>query len=99
EAFGVWLNLTRNEIARGGYNVTTEEARMNIHVFQSTTSPTSSTTLTNDVDPTSSTDLSSSTIPSSSTNGTAGFWIATVILGLAAAVFLYFRKHKERKAK
>jgi hypothetical protein len=34
EAFGVWLNLTKNEIVAGGYNVTTGEDRMNVYVYQ-----------------------------------------------------------------
>jgi len=32
EAFGTWLNLTKNEIIAGGFNVTTDENHMNIHV-------------------------------------------------------------------
>ena len=32
EAFGVWLNLAKNEIAAGGYNVTTDENQMNIYL-------------------------------------------------------------------
>ncbi len=33
EAFGVWLNLTKNEIIAGGYNVTTDENHMNVYVY------------------------------------------------------------------
>jgi len=32
EAFGTWLNLTRDEILRGGYEVTNDEQRMNVYV-------------------------------------------------------------------
>ena len=32
QAFGVWLNLTKNEIIAGGYNVTTCKNHMNIYV-------------------------------------------------------------------
>ena len=32
EAFGVWLNLSKNELVAGGYDVTTDENRMNIYV-------------------------------------------------------------------
>jgi len=32
EAFGTWLDLTRDEIAARGYNVTTDEGHMNIYV-------------------------------------------------------------------
>jgi len=34
EAFGVWLNFTKNEIIRGGYDVTTDENRMNVYVYE-----------------------------------------------------------------
>ena len=34
EAFGVWLNLTKNEIIRAGYNVTTDENYMNVYVYK-----------------------------------------------------------------
>ncbi|MFX0205903.1 MAG: DUF362 domain-containing protein [Candidatus Hodarchaeota archaeon] len=34
EAFGVWLNLTKNELMSNSYNVTTDENQMNIHVYQ-----------------------------------------------------------------
>ena len=32
EAFGVWLNLTRDELVRSGYAFTTNERRMNVYV-------------------------------------------------------------------
>jgi hypothetical protein len=32
EAFGVWLNRTKNEIRSGGYNTTTDEKHMNVYV-------------------------------------------------------------------
>ena len=32
EAFGIWLNLTKNEILAGGYNVTTDENHMNVYI-------------------------------------------------------------------
>ncbi|MFX0064449.1 MAG: DUF362 domain-containing protein [Candidatus Hermodarchaeota archaeon] len=45
EAFGVWFNLTKNELLRGGYDVTSNEDRMNVYVYQdSSLSSTSSTT-------------------------------------------------------
>jgi hypothetical protein len=34
QAFGVWLNLTRDEIVRGGYNVTNDENRMNVFIYE-----------------------------------------------------------------
>ena len=39
EAFGVWLNLTKNEIEAGGYNVTTDENQMNIYMKSEVTPP------------------------------------------------------------
>jgi hypothetical protein len=33
EAFGVWLNLTKNEIVAAGYDVTTDENHMNVYVY------------------------------------------------------------------
>ncbi len=32
--FGGWLNLTKNEIAAAGYNVTTDENHMNVRVYE-----------------------------------------------------------------
>lgn len=32
EAWGIWLNRTKNEISRSGYNVTTDENHMNVFV-------------------------------------------------------------------
>lgn len=40
EAFGVWLNLTKNEIRAGGYNVTSDENAMNVYVTQAGAVPT-----------------------------------------------------------
>ena len=40
EAFGTWLNLTKNEIARGGYSVTSDENRMNVHLISEDPAPT-----------------------------------------------------------
>ncbi|HUT79624.1 MAG TPA: DUF362 domain-containing protein [Candidatus Bathyarchaeia archaeon] len=31
EAFGIWLNNTKAELIRGGYNVTTNEQKINVH--------------------------------------------------------------------
>ncbi|MFX1253257.1 MAG: DUF362 domain-containing protein [Promethearchaeota archaeon] len=45
EAFGVWLNLTKNVLLSGGYEVTSSEDRMNVYVYQDPSlSSTSSTT-------------------------------------------------------
>ncbi len=37
EAFGVWLNLSKDEIARNGDNVTVDEKNMNVHLYQNHT--------------------------------------------------------------
>ncbi len=39
EAYGVWLNLAKNAIVTGGYNVTTDEDHMNIYVNTDSTPP------------------------------------------------------------
>ncbi len=39
EAFGVWLNLTKNEILAGGSNVTTDEQRINVYIKSGGTPP------------------------------------------------------------
>ena len=33
EAFGIWLNLTKNEIVAAGHNVTVDENHMNVYVY------------------------------------------------------------------
>jgi hypothetical protein len=39
EAFGVWLNLTKQELVAAGYNATTDEARMNVYVREDLSPP------------------------------------------------------------
>lgn len=43
EAFGVWLNLSKNYMVTGGYNVTTDENHMSIYVNSDSTPPDIST--------------------------------------------------------
>ncbi len=38
-AFGRWLNLSKNEIAEAGYNVTSDENRMNVYVYSEPMKP------------------------------------------------------------
>lgn len=46
EAFGVWLSRTENEISAGGYQITSDENKMNIFVRSETPSPTPESTAT-----------------------------------------------------
>ena len=39
EAFGVWLPLSRDELVREGYSVTTDETRMNVYIHQASAAP------------------------------------------------------------
>lgn len=39
EAFGVWLELARNEISTAGYSVTTDESRMNVYLKSAVSGP------------------------------------------------------------
>ena len=34
EAFGIWLNLTEEELLRAGYNVTSDEDNMNVYIIE-----------------------------------------------------------------
>jgi len=45
EAFGVWLDLTKDELLRSDYNVTSDENRMNIITNSSSTSSSSASSL------------------------------------------------------
>lgn len=98
EAFGVYLELTRDELIREGYNVTTNEDRMNVYVHESLPGSTSSTTPLSSSSPANSISSPSSATSASSTNGTSGFGVVGVILGLTATIgFLVRRRSKTRK--
>ena len=66
EAFGVWLSRTENEIAAGGYAVTSDESKMNVYVKSESppSTPTPSPTPTST--PTPNTTISPSQSPSPS---------------------------------
>jgi hypothetical protein len=81
EAFGVWLNLTRDEMVRGGLDITNDENRMNVHVREDHSLSSTTTTTT---------DYSDS---STSTTTTApGFEFTCVILSFIATMPLLLRK-------
>lgn len=84
EAFGIWLNLTREELIRGGFNVTTDENRMNIFYDSQNDIFTSSS---------SSISISSNII---STKVTPGFDFVLIIFSLFVFIPLYL--HKQRKS-
>ncbi|UCG00271.1 MAG: DUF362 domain-containing protein [Candidatus Heimdallarchaeota archaeon] len=90
EAYGVWLNLTKEEIRRGGYNVTTNEDCMNIFVHEdyslisSSMSSSSSQISTN----------SSTTSKTSPPNQTTGFGIVALISSLIVFTALVFRRKR-----
>jgi hypothetical protein len=91
EAFGVYLGLTRDELQREGYNVTTDENRMNVYVHQESASQTSST------DSTSSPGSTSTPDSAESTSQSQGFGIVTIIVALAASSLLVHRKRRKVK--
>jgi len=107
EAFGVWLGRTENEIAFGGYPVTSDENKMNVYVKSEAPSPTptpspnptSSPAPTPTVSPSPSPKAFPSPTPStplSPEESTTTLYIATVIIGAVAAIaiggLLIFRK-------
>ena len=84
ETFGVWLNLTKYEIIRGGFNVTTDENRMNIiYGYQNDThtSSYSSVIMSSDI---------------TSTKATSGFDLLCVFLSLTVIISLFLRKQRKR---
>ncbi|MHA2202730.1 MAG: DUF362 domain-containing protein [Candidatus Hodarchaeales archaeon] len=93
EAFGIWLNLTKEEISRSGFNVTTNEDCMNVFVSE-------------DLSPISSS-MSSSTTPMSanfsttsssrSPDQTSGFGITILVLSLTTIVLLVFRRRRSQR--
>ncbi len=86
EAYGVWLNLTKDELIRGGYDVTTDEERMNIHVFQDPLLTSVSTISTNSNEP--HDNLLTKTIP------TMEFELICSTLILIATFFIIKRNQK-----
>lgn len=91
EAFGVWLNLTKEELIRGGYNMTTNEDCMNVFVFEDH-SPTSSS-MSFFTSPVSTS--SSLTTNTRSPNQTSGFGITFLVLSLIA-IISFSRRHRNQ---
>lgn len=91
EAFGVYLGLSRDELQREGYNVTTDENHMNVYVHQESASQTSST------DSMSSPGSTSATDSVESSKQSQGFGIVSIIVTLAASSSLLYRRRKKTK--
>ncbi len=83
EAFGVWLNLTKEEIIRGGVNVTTDEKRLNI-IYDSQNN------ITNN-----SSSLISTPNNITSTKVTLGFDLALIFCTLTI-ILLFLQKKREK---
>ncbi len=89
EAFGVYLNLTKDEIVRGGYDVTSNEDRMNVYVYQEPT------TLTNTTSVTTFSNTTGTRTFTSTTSSTSGFGVVCVVLGLVVMVSLILRRRRK----
>ncbi|MFX0208371.1 MAG: hypothetical protein ACFFDT_20480, partial [Candidatus Hodarchaeota archaeon] len=83
EAFGVWLNLTKEEISRSGYNVTTNEESMNIFVYEDHSLASS----------TNSSIISSTGPPTQAT----GFGIVILISSLTVMTFLVLKRRRKNR--
>lgn len=92
EAFGVWLNQTKDELRRVGYDVTTNEDSMNIYHFQgnisSVPSSDSSTTSTH-------TNTQTHTPNTTSTTPFPGFGLLGLLLVVTTTIPLLFRRHQK----
>jgi len=94
EAFGVWLNLTKEEILRGGFNVTTDENHMNI-MYDSQNDTTSMSSLVSSTDTfnTSSSSLSTAS-DITTTKVTLRFDLVFILYGLTIIPFFLHKKGK-----
>ncbi|MFW9904126.1 MAG: DUF362 domain-containing protein [Candidatus Thorarchaeota archaeon] len=88
EAFGVWLNLTKEEIRRNGLNVTNDEKSMNIFVYEDH-SPASSSMSSSPSQVSTNSSMTSSTGPP---NQAAGFGIVLLISSLTVMSLLVFKR-------
>ncbi|MFX1532619.1 MAG: DUF362 domain-containing protein [Promethearchaeota archaeon] len=86
EAFGTWLNLTKNELVRGDYNVTTNEKQMNVYVYQDHTKALVSTA-----------DTANKTITTTVADRIPGFGSLSLVLSLVTMCALLIRKKTVRK--
>jgi hypothetical protein len=84
EAFGVWLSRTENEIVDGGYTVTSDENKMNVHVNSETYPPTPTPAHSPSSSPTASPLPTSS--PSPSEKSPTTMYIAAGTIGAVAAI-------------
>ncbi|MFX0093071.1 MAG: DUF362 domain-containing protein [Candidatus Hodarchaeota archaeon] len=97
---GHWLNKSRDEMVNGGYNVTTDENRMNVYVYQNHTNvtTTTSTSYTTSFTPSSVSTFSSATTgTTSTTTEVTGFSIIFTVLSLTA-IFILIQRRKRRPA-
>lgn len=88
EAFGVWLNLSKDEIERDGFNVTLDENCMNVHLYQNHTLLSSSTT-------SSKTSISSTSFFSSTTSTftNPGFVLIIGVFSVILIGIIYRRRN------
>ncbi|MFX0015305.1 MAG: DUF362 domain-containing protein [Promethearchaeota archaeon] len=101
EAFGVWLNLSKNEIQRAGFNVTTNEEQMNVFVFENHThclssSMGSSTSLISQMSSDTASSNLSSVITSQrlSDSSTTDFGFISFFLCLSTIVIVFIKREK-----
>ena len=95
EAFGVWLNLTKEEINRGGYNTTRNEESMNIFVYEDL-SPASSSMSSSSSQLSANSSMTSSTGPS---NQATGFGIVLLISSLILMTLLVLKRRRKNQIK
>ncbi|MHA2237971.1 MAG: hypothetical protein ACXAB2_06345, partial [Candidatus Hodarchaeales archaeon] len=82
EEVGVWFNLTKHEILRGGFTVTSQENRMNVYVNQNLTIP-----ITSSLSGTNPTDTSTPAI---------SFGFVCMVLSLPAFMSFYLRRRRRK---
>jgi hypothetical protein len=96
EAFGVWLTRTEKEIVDGGYTVTSDENKMNVHVKSETYPPTPTPAHSPSSSPSASPLPTSSPSPAPETSPTT-MYIAAGIIGVVAAAAVATILLKKRK--
>ncbi|MHA2346836.1 MAG: DUF362 domain-containing protein [Candidatus Hodarchaeales archaeon] len=82
EEVGIWFNLTKHEILRGGFTVTSQENRMNVYVNQNLTIPTTSSL--------------SGTNPTDTSTPAISFGFVCMVLSLPAFMSFYLRRRRRK---
>ncbi|MHA2293957.1 MAG: DUF362 domain-containing protein [Candidatus Hodarchaeales archaeon] len=95
EAFGVWLNRTKNEFLREGYNFTSDENRLNVFIEQDQQADNSSSTSSTLPSSTQVSLISSTGSSTISSSPTPSFGFAYMILSLAMVVRFLWRKRRK----